>query len=115
MRGLKAHTSNLSAIVTVADDGGSSGRLREDFKMIAPGDLRNCLIALAEQEGVMENLFRYRFEGNNELSGHSFGNLFITALAQVYDGDIEEALEAASKLLRVRGRVIPSSTEFYST
>ena len=60
----------------------------------------------------MENLFRYRFEGENELSGHSFGNLFITALAQVYDGDVEEALEAASKLLRVRGRVIPSSTEF---
>ena len=112
LRGLKSHTSNLSAIVTVADDGGSSGRLREDFKMIAPGDLRNCLIALAEQEGVMENLFRYRFEGENELSGHSFGNLFITALAQVYDGDVEEALEAASKLLRVRGRVIPSSTEF---
>ena len=112
LRGLKAHTSNLSAIVTVADDGGSSGRLREDFKMIAPGDLRNCLVALAEQEGVMENLFRYRFEGNNELSGHSFGNLFITALAQVYNGDVEEALEAASKLLRVRGRVIPSSTEF---
>lgn len=111
LRGLKAHTSNLSAIVTVADDGGSSGRLRKDFQMIAPGDLRNCLVALAEQEGVMENLFRYRFEGNNELSGHSFGNLFITALAQVYDGDIEEALEAASKLLRVRGRVIPSSTE----
>lgn len=112
LRGLKAHTSNLSAIVTVADDGGSSGRLREDFQMIAPGDLRNCLIALAEQEGDMENLFRYRFDGNNELSGHSFGNLFITALAQVYDGDIHEALEAASKLLRVRGRVIPSSTEF---
>lgn len=111
LRGLKAHTSNLSAIVTVADDGGSSGRLRKDFQMIAPGDLRNCLVALAEQEGVMENLFRYRFEGNNELSGHSFGNLFITALAQVYDGEIEEALEAASKLLRVRGRVIPSSTE----
>ena len=81
--------------------------------MIAPGDLRNCLVALAEQEGVMENLFRYRFEGDNELSGHSFwGISFITALAQVYDGDIEEALEAASKLLRVRGRVIPSSTEF---
>lgn len=111
LRGLKSHTSNLSAIVTVADDGGSSGRLRKDFQMIAPGDLRNCLVALAEQEGVMENLFRYRFEGNNELSGHSFGNLFITALAQVYDGDVEEALEAASKLLRVRGRVIPSSTE----
>ena len=93
LRGLKSYTSNLSAIVT-------------------PGDLRNCLVSLAEQEGVMENLFRYRFDGENELSGHSFGNLFITALAQVYDGDIEEALEAASKLLRVRGRVIPSSTEF---
>jgi uncharacterized cofD-like protein len=112
LRGLKSHTSNLSAIVTVADDGGSSGRLRKDFQMISPGDLRNCLVSLAEQEGVMENLFRYRFDGENELSGHSFGNLFITALAQVYDGDIEEALEAASKLLRVRGRVIPSSTEF---
>ena len=112
LRGLKSHTSNLSAIVTVADDGGSSGRLRKDFQMIAPGDLRNCLVSLAEQEGVMENLFRYRFDGENELSGHSFGNLFIPALAQVYDGDIEEALEAASKLLRVRGRVIPSSTEF---
>ena len=68
----------MSAIVTVADDGGSSGRLRKDFKMIAPGDLRNCLIALAEQEGVMENLFRYRFEGENELSGHSL----VTSLSQ---------------------------------
>lgn len=112
LRGLKSHTSNLTAIVTVADDGGSSGRLREDFQMIAPGDLRNCLVALAEQEGDMEDLFKYRFSGEGELAGHSFGNLFITALAQVYDGDIEDALEAASKLLRVRGRVIPSSTEF---
>ena len=111
LRGLKSHTANLTAIVTVADDGGSSGRLREDFQMIAPGDLRNCLVALAEQEGVMESLFKYRFSGNGELSGHSFGNLFITALAQVYNGDIEEALSAASNLLRVRGRVIPSSTE----
>ena len=63
--------------------------LRQDFKMIAPGDLRNCLIALAEQEGVMENLFRYRFEGENELSGHSFGNLFIhSTCSEVYDGDV---------------------------
>ena len=112
LRGLKAYTTNLTAIVTVADDGGSSGRLREDFNMIAPGDLRNCLVALAEKESLMENLFQYRFGGNGELSGHSFGNLFLTALTQVYPSDVEEALEAASKILKVRGRVIPSSTEF---
>ena len=111
LRGLKTHTSNLSAIVTVADDGGSSGRLREDFKMIAPGDLRNCLVALAEKEGLMEQLFQYRFDGKGDLSGHSFGNLFLTALTQVLDSDIEKALEASSKILKVRGRVIPSSTE----
>ena len=78
LRGLKIHTSNLSAIVTVADDGGSSGRLRKDFKMIAPGDLRNCLIALAEQEGVMENLFRYRFEGKMSY----LGIVLVTSLSQ---------------------------------
>lgn len=111
LRGLKGKTSNLTAIVTVADDGGSSGRLREDFQMIAPGDLRNCLVALAEKEGLMEQLFRYRFEGKGDLSGHSFGNLFLTALTQMLGSDVEEALEAASKILKVRGRVIPSSTE----
>ena len=111
LRGLKVHTNNLTAIVTVADDGGSSGRLREDYQMIAPGDLRNCLVALAEQEGVMEDIFKFRFDGNGDLAGHSFGNLFITALTQVHGGDVEEALKAASNLLRVRGRVIPSSTE----
>ena len=79
--------------------------------MIAPGDLRNCLVALAEQEGVMEDIFKFRFDGNGDLAGHSFGNLFITALTQVHGGDVEEALKAASNLLRVRGRVIPSSTE----
>lgn len=112
LRGLKSYTNNLTAIVTVADDGGSSGRLREDFNMIAPGDLRNCLVALADTESLMENLFQYRFSGKGELSGHSFGNLFLTALTQVYENDVEEALEAASKILKVRGRVIPASTEF---
>lgn len=111
LRGLKTKTSNLTAIVTVADDGGSSGRLREDFNMIAPGDLRNCLVALAEKEGLMEKLFRYRFGGAGDLAGHSFGNLFLAALTQVLDADIDKALEASSKILKVRGRVIPASTE----
>lgn len=111
LRGLKSRTANITAIVTVADDGGSSGRLREDFKMIAPGDLRNCLVALAEKEGLMEKLFRFRFGGDGDLAGHSFGNLFLAALTQVLDADIEKALEASSKILKVRGRVIPSSTE----
>lgn len=111
LRGLKTHTSNLTAIVTVADDGGSSGRLREDFKMIAPGDLRNCLVALAEKEGLMEQLFRYRFGGGGDLAGHSFGNLFLTALTQILDDDVDKALDASSKILKVRGRVIPASTQ----
>lgn len=111
LRGLKTHTSNLTAIVTVADDGGSSGRLREDFQMIAPGDLRNCLVALAEKEGLMEQLFRYRFGGEGDLAGHSFGNLFLTALTQILDEDVDKALDASSKILKVRGRVIPASTQ----
>lgn len=111
LRGLKNRTANLTAIVTVADDGGSSGRLREDYDIIAPGDLRNCLVALAEKEGLMEELFQYRFSGTGNLAGHSFGNLFLTALTQMLDQDVEKALEAASKILKVRGRVIPSSTE----
>lgn len=111
LRGLKTKTSNLTAIVTVADDGGSSGRLREDLKMIAPGDLRNCLVALADKEGLMEKLFKFRFGAAGELSGHSFGNLFLAALTQILDDDIEEALDASSKILKVRGRVIPSTTE----
>lgn len=79
--------------------------------MIAPGDLRNCLVALAEKEGLMEILFNHRFGGNGGLTGHSFGNLFIAALTEVLGGDVEKALEASSKILKVRGRVIPASTE----
>jgi uncharacterized cofD-like protein len=110
LRGLKNKTSNLAAIVTVADDGGSSGRLREEMDIIAPGDLRNCLVAMADKESVLEQLFQYRFGGSGELAGHSLGNLFIAALIKEF-GNAENALEAASKVLKVRGKVIPSTGE----
>ena len=110
LRGLKTKTSNLTAIVTVADDGGSSGRLREEMDIIAPGDLRNCLVAMADKESVLEQLFQYRFGGNGELAGHSLGNLFLAALIKEF-GNPENALEAASKVLKIRGKVIPSTTE----
>lgn len=110
LRGLKKRTSNLAAIVTVADDGGSSGRLREEMDIIAPGDLRNCLVAMADKESILEQLFQYRFGGKGELAGHSLGNLFLAALIQEF-GNPENALEAASKVLKVRGKVIPSTTE----
>ena len=110
LRGLKAKTYNLTAVVTVADDGGSTGRIRQDLDIIAPGDLRNCLVALADKEGLMEKLFAHRFGGSGNLTGHSFGNLFIAALIEVL-GDVEEAMDATSKVLRVRGTVIPSSAE----
>ena len=111
LRGIKRATSNVSAVVTVADDGGSSGRLREDFGMIPPGDLRNCLVALADTEPLMEKLFQYRFKGESELAGHSFGNLFIAAMAEV-TGDVERALRESSKVLAVRGEVLPASKEY---
>ncbi len=109
LRGLKSRTSNLTAIVTVADDGGSSGRLRQDFGIIPPGDLRSCLVALADTEPLMEKLFQYRFLGEGGLGGHSFGNLFIAAMTQVVGGDVEKALQESSKVLAVRGQVLPSS------
>ena len=111
LRGIKQATSNVTAVVTVADDGGSSGRLREELGMIPPGDLRNCLVALADTEPLMEKLFQHRFEGDSQLSGHSFGNLFIAAMAQV-TGDVEAALKESSKVLAVKGRVLPASKEF---
>lgn len=110
LRGMKQKTSHLSAIVTVADDGGSSGRLREEMNIIAPGDLRNCLVAMADKESLMENIFQHRFGGTGELAGHSLGNLFLAALMEEY-GDTEKALEAASEILKVRGEVIPATTE----
>ena len=110
LRGIKSITSNLTAVVTVADDGGSSGRLREDLGIIPPGDLRNCLVALADTEPLMEKLFQHRFGGTGELAGHNFGNLFIAAMTEIV-GDVEQALKESSKVLAVRGQVLPSSTE----
>ena len=110
LRGIKEATSNVTAVVTVADDGGSSGRLREELGIIPPGDLRNCLCALAYTEPLMEKLFQHRFGGNSALSGHNFGNLFIAAMAEV-TGDMETALLESSKVLAVKGKVLPASKE----
>lgn len=109
LRGIKEATSNVTAVVTVADDGGSSGRLRSELGIIPPGDLRNCLVALADTEPLMEKLFQHRFGGSSELAGHSFGNLFIAAMAEV-TGDVEKALKESSKVLAVKGQVLPAST-----
>lgn len=108
LRGLKTYTRNLTAIVTVADDGGSSGRLRESFGILPPGDIRNCLAALSNDEEMLTQLFRYRFSGASSLDGHSFGNLFITALAEI-TGSFEEAIAESGRVLSVSGRVLPST------
>ncbi|MDE2009098.1 MAG: YvcK family protein [Candidatus Omnitrophica bacterium] len=106
---LKAYTANLTAIVTVADSGGSSGRLRQQFNIVAPGDIRNCLVALADTPALMGELFQYRFAEGGGLKGHSFGNLFLTAMVQITNGDFKRAVEESSKVLAVRGKVIPST------
>lgn len=111
LRGIKEATTNVTAVVTVADDGGSSGRLREELGIIPPGDMRNCLVALADTEPLMESLFQYRFDTGSELAGHSFGNLFIAAMSEVMGGDMEKALQESSKVLAVKGRVLPASAE----
>lgn len=100
----------LTAVVTVTDDGGSSGRLRDEFQMLPPGDLRNCMVALAEDEHLLTRLFQYRFESGGDLSGHSFGNLFLAALAGV-TGDFLEAIRVSSEVLKIRGRILPSTVE----
>ena len=110
LRGIKSVTSNITAVVTVADDGGSSGRIREDLGIIPPGDLRSCLVALADTEPLMEKLFQHRFGGAGNLAGHSFGNLFIAAMTEVL-GDVEQALQESSKVLKVRGQVLPASAQ----
>jgi uncharacterized cofD-like protein len=110
LRGLKTHTSNLTAVVTMADDGGSSGLLRRDMGMPPPGDLRNCLVALADDESIMSRLFQYRFPDGGGLQGHSFGNLFMAALAEV-TGDFERAVQESTQVLKVRGRVLPSTLD----
>jgi uncharacterized cofD-like protein len=99
---------NLSAIVTVSDDGGSSGRLREELQMLPPGDIRNCMIALSEDSTLISRLFRYRFRGNGELGGHSFGNLFLAALTEV-TGDFLEAVRLSSEVLASKGHIFPAT------
>jgi len=108
LRGLKLYTRNLTAVVTVADDGGSSGRLRESFWILPPGDIRNCLAALSNDEQMLTHLFQYRFSGSGNLDGHSFGNLFITALADI-TGSFEGAIAESGRVLSVSGRVLPST------
>lgn len=109
LRGLKEYSSNLAAIVTVADDGGSSGRLRDEYQILPPGDFRQCLVALADAEPLVKQLFNHRFtEGS--LGGHSFGNLFIMAMADI-TGNFEHALRESGRVLAVRGAIIPSTLE----
>lgn len=108
LRGLKNYSANITAIVTVADDGGSSGRLRREIGVLPPGDIRNCLAALADEEKLLTELFQYRFVAGDGLTGHSFGNLFLTAMSEV-TGDLERAIAASSKVLAIRGRVLPAT------
>ena len=110
LRGLKTHTPHLTAIVTVADDGGSSGRLRRELGVLPPGDFRNCIAALADDEALITQLFQYRFGQGDGLNGHSFGNLFISALAAV-TGSFERAILEAGRVLAVQGRILPSTVE----
>jgi len=108
LRGMKELTHNLTAVVTVADDGGSSGRLRESLGILPPGDIRNCLAALSNDEALLTHLFQYRFSGEPDLDGHSFGNLFISALSDI-TGSFEEAVAESGRVLSVHGRVLPST------
>ena len=110
LRGIKHYTSNLTAIVTVADDGGSSGRLRQEFGIVAPGDIRNCIAALADEEHLITELFQYRFDSGEGLQGHSFGNLFLSVLCSI-TGNMVLAVRESSKVLNIRGRVLPATLE----
>jgi uncharacterized cofD-like protein len=104
---LRCVVRELSAVVTVTDDGGSSGRLREDFKMLPPGDIRNCMVALSEDEHLLSKLFQFRFE-HGDLEGHSFGNLFLAALSRI-TGDFSQAVQMSSQILAARGKIFPST------
>src|SRR5512133_510071 len=110
LRGIKEYTTNVTAIVTVADDGGSSGRLRRELGVLPPGDFRNCIAALADAEPLMTKLFQYRFSEGSGLDGHSFGNLFIVAMSGV-TGNFEQAIRESSRVLAVRGQILPSTLE----
>lgn len=108
LRGLKAYSSNITAVVSVADDGGSSGELRKTLGILPPGDIRNCLTALSEDEALLSQVFQYRFSNAGNLSGHSFGNLFISALTEI-TGSFEEAVAESGRVLAVKGRVLPAT------
>jgi uncharacterized cofD-like protein len=108
LRGLKKITTNLTAVVTVSDDGGSSGRLQKELGVLPPGDIRNCLVALADDEALVTELFSYRFMEGEGLSGHSFGNLFLAAMTGI-TGNFDEAIKVSSRVLNVKGRVLPST------
>lgn len=108
LRGLKHYTGNLTAVVTVSDDGGSSGILREEMGVIPPGDIRNCILAMANAEPSLEKLFNYRFQ-EGRMAGHNFGNLFLTAMTSVNDGNFEKAIQETSKVLSVVGEVYPAT------
>jgi uncharacterized cofD-like protein len=99
---------DIAAVVTVTDDGGSSGRLRRDFDVLPPGDIRSCLVALSEDEALLSRLFQYRFEAGRGLKGHSFGNLFLTALTHV-TGDFSDAVKVSSEVLAIKGRIYPAT------
>src|SRR5215469_1084003 len=116
LEGLKQHTRlfgkkpllDITAVVTVSDDGGSSGRLRRDFDVLPPGDIRNCMVALSEDSALLSRLFQYRFAAGRGLKGHSFGNLFLMALTQI-TGDFGEAVKASSEVLNIAGRIFPAT------
>ncbi|MDI9568351.1 MAG: YvcK family protein [bacterium] len=110
LRGLKEYTGNITAIVTVTDTGGSSGRLREELGILPPGDIRNCLVALADTEPLMESLFQHRFQSGEGLAGHNLGNLFLAGLTEIL-GDFSAAVRQASRVLAVQGQVLPSTLE----
>lgn len=110
LKGIKKLTNNITAVVTVGDDGGSSGRLRQEMGILPPGDIRNCIAALADDEDLVTKLFQYRFRTGEGLGGHSFGNLFLTALCAI-TGNMVRAVQESSKVLNIRGRVLPSTLD----
>lgn len=110
LKGIKKITNNITAIVTVGDDGGSSGKLREELGVLPPGDIRSCIAALADDEDLVAKLFQYRFKDCAGLSGHSFGNLFLTAMCSI-TGNMVKAVQESSKVLSIRGRVLPSTLD----
>jgi len=110
LRGLKQHTRRITAVIGVTDDGGSSGRLRREMGIIPPGDFRNCIVALSDEDSLLKELFQYRFPEGSELQGHSFGNLFIAAMTDVTNS-FEDAITESSRILSVTGQVVPATIE----